>query len=538
MGQMAGVAWGTPTEGGWQNQMIPLANVPTWQPAWINAAFNQDDVYVEIPFVDTLKNHGVGATWTDYGNAFRDTTFDLWCANYTGRNNLRNDIAAPNSGHPLNNPYWYKSIDWQIESNYAGAIAPGLPSAAAALAWRAGHVMNWGEGVYGGVAFAAMQARAYTATDFTQIIEAGRDVLPVGSGYRQMIQDMMDWYEADADKSTFEDTWQLAQNKYGAGASWIEARANGAWVMLGLMYGREDIEKGMQIAMRGGDDSDCNPSSVGAIVGTYLGLSNVPLKFKQQLNRAAVFSYTGYSFEGLIDTTGDLARSVVRDRGGTISDATWSIPESSAVPVSLEIWSGAGNDVPSITAQVAPGGNTRTFAFSASATDSNGVADYVWYFGDTWYSHGAQGTHTFLSDGTFEAVVYVSDVTGNTGWRAVSVTVVTLVGDVNLDGAVNALDIAPFVDKLTSREYQSEADVNKDGAVNALDISGFVSCLTGGTCGGGAGSRSVPEPSSMALGALLCGALLQRRHGAGYFCRLPRSTSSFIMLGKSQLRPW
>ena len=43
---------------------------------------------------------------------------------------------------------------------------------------------------------------------------------------------------------------------------------------------------------------------------------------------------------------------------------------------------------------------------------------------------------------------------------------VVLRGDVNLDGLVNFLDIAPFISRLTEMENQPEADVNEDGIVN------------------------------------------------------------------------
>ena len=52
-------------------------------------------------------------------------------------------------------------------------------------------------------------------------------------------------------------------------------------------------------------------------------------------------------------------------------------------------------------------------------------------------------------------------------------------GDVNLDGEVNLLDVAPFVDALQSGQYQAEADVNKDGLVNLLDVQPFVDLLAG-----------------------------------------------------------
>ena len=50
-------------------------------------------------------------------------------------------------------------------------------------------------------------------------------------------------------------------------------------------------------------------------------------------------------------------------------------------------------------------------------------------------------------------------------------------GDVNLDGMVNFLDIAPFISRLAEMENQPEADVNEDGVVNFLDISPFIGVL-------------------------------------------------------------
>ena len=53
-------------------------------------------------------------------------------------------------------------------------------------------------------------------------------------------------------------------------------------------------------------------------------------------------------------------------------------------------------------------------------------------------------------------------------------------GDVNLDGVVSLLDVAPFVALLTGGGFQCEADVNEDGVVSLLDVNPFVVILTGG----------------------------------------------------------
>ena len=52
-----------------------------------------------------------------------------------------------------------------------------------------------------------------------------------------------------------------------------------------------------------------------------------------------------------------------------------------------------------------------------------------------------------------------------------------LLGDVNLDGVVNLLDVAPFIELLSTGDYQAEADMNSDGSVNLLDVGLFVDAL-------------------------------------------------------------
>lgn len=53
-----------------------------------------------------------------------------------------------------------------------------------------------------------------------------------------------------------------------------------------------------------------------------------------------------------------------------------------------------------------------------------------------------------------------------------------VLGDINQDGAINLLDVLPFIELLTDGGYQIEADINQDGTVNLLDVSGFVDLLS------------------------------------------------------------
>jgi hypothetical protein len=70
-------------------------------------------------------------------------------------------------------------------------------------------------------------------------------------------------------------------------------------------------------------------------------------------------------------------------------------------------------------------------------------------------------------------------------------------GDLNLDGAVNALDLSTLVGKLGTTGGWADGNVSGDSAVNSIDLSLLVSNL--GYTNGGGSSTNVPEPSTIAL---------------------------------------
>ncbi|MEX0885262.1 MAG: PEP-CTERM sorting domain-containing protein [Phycisphaeraceae bacterium] len=97
----------------------------------------------------------------------------------------------------------------------------------------------------------------------------------------------------------------------------------------------------------------------------------------------------------------------------------------------------------------------------------------------------------------------------------VALTFGHLLGDMNLDGVVDAVDVTPFVLALTDPQayevqYDIEptvvGDVNGDGVLDAVDVGPFVQLLVGGDR-----VSSVPEPGSLGLLGLGGLMLLRRR---------------------------
>ncbi|MCS7305596.1 MAG: ADP-ribosylglycohydrolase family protein [Thermoguttaceae bacterium] len=343
VGQMVGVAWGGPTEFRFRDQLIPPEAVPKWRPQMVNDAFGQDDLYVEMTFLRTLEQYGLDVSIRQAGIDFANTKYPLWCANRAGRNNLRRGIAPPDSSHPKFNRC-PNDIDYQIEADYSGLIAPGMPQWAIALGEKFGRLMNYGDGMYAGQFIGAMYAEAFFTEDIEKIIETALQAIPAQSQYAEMVRDMLAWYRENPDD--WEKTWQRCQKKYREDPEYqkgsnggIDCRINGAYVLMGLLYGKRDIEKTIVISMRCGQDSDCNPSSAAGVLFTTMGFSKLPEQYKA-LDETRQFLHTPYTFPALMEVCEKLAWQILQREGGRIErDSTgqevFVIPVKEPVPSKL-----------------------------------------------------------------------------------------------------------------------------------------------------------------------------------------------------------
>jgi len=327
VGQMAGVGWGGPTEFHYKGVIMPADKMPQWQPEMINQ-FGQDDIYVEMTFLRTLEQYGFNCSIRQAGIDFANSGYPLWHANRNGRDNLRKGIAPPDSGHPEFNKH-ADDIDYQIEADYSGLIAPGLPNVAIELGEKFGRLMNYGDGLYGGQFVGAMYAEAFFEDDIEKIVRAGLKAIPKNSQYAECIRDVLAWYKQNP--NDWEKTWQLINEKYHLNPAYrrfscsgpkgefnIDAKINGAYIVMGLLYGKKDPDQTIIISTRCGQDSDCNPSNSGGVLFTTLGFEKLPEKFKSALNPEGKFSHTPYNFPMLIKVCEKLVRQAVKRAGGRI----------------------------------------------------------------------------------------------------------------------------------------------------------------------------------------------------------------------------
>jgi len=348
-GQTIGVTFGGPTEFRFNGTMIQDYTPIQWYDGYIKTTMENnpglyDDIYMDLTFVDIFEKKGLDAPIEDFANAYANAEYKLWHANQVGRYNILNGIAAPASGDWVNNPH-ADCIDYQIESDFAGLMSPGMPNTASAISDKIGHIMNYGDGWYGGVYVGAMYTLAFVSDDIHYIVREALKTIPTESKYYQVINDVINWHQKYP--NDWKQTWFEIERKYTEDIGCpdgvfvpfnIDATVNSAYVVLGLLYGDGDFTKTLEISTRAGQDSDCNPSTAGGILGTMVGYNKIPEYWKQALKEAESiqFKYTTLSLNDVYELGYKHAVANIERNGGKVEDNDIILALQQPTPVRLE----------------------------------------------------------------------------------------------------------------------------------------------------------------------------------------------------------
>lgn len=348
-GQTIGCTYGGPTEfrfpGTFIDERIPIS----WSDEAIprNFAGNPylyDDVYMDLTFVEVMDREGLDATAAQYAEAFAHADYELWHANQAARYNILRGIMPPASGHWRNNPH-ANDIDFQIEADFIGMICPGMPGASTALSDTIGHIMNYGEGWYGGVYVAAMYSLAFVSDSLPLIVTEALKTVPAGSELRAAVEEVIRCWRKDP--ADWKACWFELQKKHAfdEGCSEgvfvpynIDATINCAYVVMGLLYGGGDFYRTLDIATRCGQDSDCNPATAAGILGVMNGYEAIPAYWKPGYEKveARTFPLTRVSLNEVYAINLRLLGENVVRHGGDVRGDDYTVRLQRPEPVRLE----------------------------------------------------------------------------------------------------------------------------------------------------------------------------------------------------------
>jgi ADP-ribosylglycohydrolase len=289
---------------------------------------DNDDIYINLLFLYCLRHYGIDVTPVTVAHEWDARIRRVWHANEAGLANIRKGILPPLSGNPRYNLH-ADDIDFQIESDIFGMISPGMPRISNDFDDRMGHIMNYGDGVYGGMFISAMYTQAFFTKDVREVVEKGLKAIPARSLYAQLIRDVIRWH--DENPNDWLKTWHLVQAKWGEVDHCpdgyhkpfnIDAKLNGGYLVIGLLYGNGDFYKTMNFATRCGQDADCNPANAAGILGTILGAQGIPAKWRDPLhntywNKTLAGLPDSYEIDALARDTALVGLDVILGNGGT-----------------------------------------------------------------------------------------------------------------------------------------------------------------------------------------------------------------------------
>ena len=319
---------------------------------------DNDDIYINILFLYCLRKYGIDVDPVTVAHEWDAKIRRVWHANNAGLENIRKGILPPDSGNPRYNLH-ADDIDFQIEADVFGMISPGMPQVSNRYGDRMGHIMNYGDGVYGGMFIAAMYTQAFFAKNIREVVENALKAIPPQSLYAQVIRDVIRWH--DENPNDWLKTWHLVQTKWGEVDHCpdgykqpfnIDAKLNGGYVVMGLLYGNGDWYKTMNYATRAGQDADCNPANAAGILGTLIGAHAIPAEYREPLhntywNKTLAGLPDSYEIDVLAEDTAQVGLKVLLANGGEVATKdgklVMRIPYQEPVaPAKLEqvVWDG------------------------------------------------------------------------------------------------------------------------------------------------------------------------------------------------------
>jgi hypothetical protein len=351
--QTIGVTFGLPAEFKYNSTYIQDYQQLNWNDSSMLVTFRDipgtyDDIYMDLSFMQVIEDEGVDAPAQSFANSFANADYKLWFANQMARYNILNGLTPPESGHWLNNPC-ADDIDFQIEADFAGLMNPGMVSSAVEICDKVGHIMNYGDGYYGGVFVAALYSLALVSDDVADvesIVEKAISIIPEESKFHGCISDVIKWHKEDP--ADWKSTWQKTNRKWSEDIGSplgvfqpfnIDAKINAAWVTLGLLYGDGDFTRTFEIATRCGDDADCNPATAGGVLAAIVGYNKIPQNWVNGIDKIEELDFMGteISLVEAYEMSYRHAEEMVLRNGGTVEKDTVNIRLQELETIPLEV---------------------------------------------------------------------------------------------------------------------------------------------------------------------------------------------------------
>ncbi len=202
--------------------------------------------------------------------------------------NMSRGLVPPVAGCFEN--YFVDEMGSPIRSEIWACLHPGDPQAAARMAWKDSALDHaGGEGTYGEMFWAAVEAAAFVENDPMTLIQIGLNMIPLSSHIARVIREAI-WCHQNGLN------WGAARDRIVSRFGHIQpcnAIPNHGFEIMGWLYGK-DFGDCLLKAVNCGYDTDCTGATLGSVLGIIGGTKGIPAKWRKPVGDDIVLhKYTG-----------------------------------------------------------------------------------------------------------------------------------------------------------------------------------------------------------------------------------------------------
>ena len=275
LGKNIGGTLGTPVEG--RMEVMDLTWYPRLDP---KGALPNDDLDLQLLNLHAMEMYGTHTTAEQIAAEWSEHCYFPWDEYGHAGTAMRYGFKPPFSG--MFDNHFTNCMGCPIRSEIWAAIAAGKPRLAAYFAWQDAVVDHaGGEGVFGEIFNAALEAAAYESSDVPALIREALTYIPSTSRVHGAVSMMLSMYEAGAELL---DARAAVLDKFGS-HNFTDAPQNIAFGLAGLLWG-ENFEDAILKVVNLGYDTDCTVATCGAIWGILYGREGIDPKWSQPIGDA------------------------------------------------------------------------------------------------------------------------------------------------------------------------------------------------------------------------------------------------------------
>lgn len=262
LGKCIGGNIGAPYEGMKQRMNLSYSS------AFLEKMLPNDDLDLQILWLEVLEKKGKSATATDYAVSFNENC-DYAPGEYAFfKKNYKKGIMPPLSG-TFNNEYFNEGMGAPIRSELWACLFPEDAQTAAHYARADASVDHRenGESVNGEVFLAVLESLAFGGGEVEPLIRKSLAYLPDGSKLKCAITDVLKWNAEGMDMNAILD---CIIRDYGHSESAM-VHQNVSIIVAALLKSGNDFTRAVMSAVNCGFDTDCTGATVGSVIGILVG---------------------------------------------------------------------------------------------------------------------------------------------------------------------------------------------------------------------------------------------------------------------------